>query len=291
MQPFVADVAFKCPVCNGLSHNVIHLPPPQWDLVTNLSQIGGETEAELICSNCNSRFTATATYSGLDALVSLTDFPQTSVQTGAAGYLMSFDGDFWVSAEASVNPHQIFVDSYHQTGDILAEHGGPDGTDLVNRMVFVQQFGALEAYLGDTLVNHVLSDTKAIARLIGEDQTLRGKAFGLAELLDAPDIVHREVKSYLKSVLYHRLDQVTSLYRVALDINIWPSSVVRSKLFRAVAFRHDCVHRNGYTLEGAKLDIFTKDWVEEIADATKAVVDFIEGNFAPRALTQQKRSL
>lgn len=35
-----------------------------------------------------------------------------------------------------------------------------------------------------------------------------------------------------------------------------------SNLPIAVAYRHDCVHRNGYTVDGNKLEIFTKKYLE-----------------------------
>jgi hypothetical protein len=277
MQPFVVEVGFKCPACGELSQNTVHLPEPRWDGATQLSQLSGTTDVELECNHCHRTFNATAAYSGVDATVALDDFPETRVQAGAAGYVMSFDTDWWAHTEAPANPHRIFLDSYHHVGDILADHGGADGASLINRMVFVQQFGALEAYLGDTLVKQVMADTGAIRRLLRADPTLMKRSFGLADMLDEPDIVRREVKSYLKNLLYHRLDQASSLYRNVLDINIWPSPTVRAELFKAVAYRHDCVHRNGYDLEGTKLDIFTKDWVQSVADATKAVADCIEG--------------
>ncbi|WP_166678965.1 hypothetical protein [Paraburkholderia sp. BL6665CI2N2] len=277
MQPFVVEVGFKCPACGELSQNTVRLPEPRWDGATQLSHLSGATDVEPQCNHCYRTFNATAAYSGVDATVALDDFPETRVQAGAAGYLMSFDTDWWAHTEAPANPHQIFLDSYHHVGEILANHGGAVGASLINRMVFVQQFGALEAYLGDTLVKQVMADMKAIGRLVRADRALMTRSFGLADMLDEPDIVRREVKSYLKSLLYHRLDQVSSLYQNVLDINIWPSRTVRAELFKAVEYRHDCVHRNGYDLEGTKLEIFTKDWVQNVADATKAVANCIEG--------------
>ncbi|WP_143266406.1 hypothetical protein [Paraburkholderia caledonica] len=276
MQPFVVDVGFKCPGCGELSQSTVRLPDPRWDGVTQLSQVSGTTDVELKCSHCHRIFNATASYSGVDAIVALDDYPETRVQAGSAGYVMSFDSNWWAHTEAPADPYRIFLDSYQHVGDILADHGGADGANLINRMVFVQQFGALEAYLGDTLVKHVMEDMGAVRRLLRVDRTLMARSFGLADVLDEPDIVRREVKSYLKSLLYHRLDQVSSLYKNVLEINIWRSSAVRAELFKAVTYRHDCVHRNGYDLEGTKLDIFTQKWVQNVADATKAVADCIE---------------
>lgn len=48
------------------------------------------------------------------------------------------------------DPFTIFMDSYHHTGDMLADFGGNGGHHLLNRMIFSHQVTALEAYLGDT---------------------------------------------------------------------------------------------------------------------------------------------
>ena len=44
----------------------------------------------------------------------------------------------------------------------------------------------------------------------------------------------------------------------------------------AVLLRHDCVHRNGLTTDGIRLTVFTKSYVEEIAEVMRSLVDRIE---------------
>lgn len=109
---------------------------------------------------------------------------------------------------------------------------------------------------------------------------MKAKSFTLPEIVADPDLINREVKAYLKGLIYHRLDQVTRIYQIALDVDVWPSSVVKTELFKAVRYRHDCVHRNGYTPDGVQLDIFTRAWVQGIAEATRQVVDCIESRLA-----------
>jgi hypothetical protein len=279
MQQFVVDVGFQCPKCKSLNQKVAWLPEPQWSGVSQLSQIGGECQLELKCNTCTTEFEATANYSGLDARVVLDDYPETRVETSTPGYTASFDADWW-SQETPANPRSIFTDSYHHVGEILAEHGGELGTDLVNRMVFAQQIGALEAYLADTLVKSVLAKPEAVKRLLAGDPYLKAKTFTLPEIVADPDLINREVRVYLKSLIYHRLDQVTRIYQIALDVNIWPSDVTKAELFKAVRYRHDCVHRNGYTPNDVQLDIFTKAWVQGVAEATRQVVDCIESRLS-----------
>lgn len=170
MQQFVVDVGFQCPTCKTPTRCVVRLPEPEWSGASQLSQIGGERQLELKCRACTTEFDATASYSGLDARVVLDDYPETRVETSAPGYTASFDVDWW-SQETPANPRTIFTNSYHHVGEILAEHGGELGTDLVNRMVFAQQIGALEAYLGDMLVKSVVARPGALSVFSRETPT------------------------------------------------------------------------------------------------------------------------
>jgi hypothetical protein len=50
----------------------------------------------------------------------------------------------------------------------------------------------------------------------------------------------------------------------------------RSKLHKAIEYRHDCVHRNGIDRDGKRLEVFTRQYVQGIADDIKMLVDKIE---------------
>ncbi|RJL15830.1 hypothetical protein [Paracoccus siganidrum] len=182
--------------------------------------------------------------------------------------------DDWLDYEAPANPYQVFMASYHHTGDLLADHGGVRGNDLVNRMIFSQQITALEAYLGDTLLNEVLRDKGAMQRLIEKDEDLGREKFTLFEISSDPDLVERKVRTHLRKVLYHNLKKVDILYNIALGIRIFDLTSDKASIFKAALLRHDCVHRNGYDSEGNELDIFTKEFVQDTADLIKA---FVEG--------------
>ena len=45
---------------------------------------------------------------------------------------------------------------------------------------------------------------------------------------------------------------------------------------QAIRYRHDCVHRNGKDKDGIKLNVFTKEYVVEIAKVTYHLVEAIE---------------
>lgn len=184
--------------------------------------------------------------------------------------------DDWLNYETPSNPYTIFMNSYHHTGDLLADHGGAHGEFLLNRMVFSHQVTALEAYLGDTLINEVMGDAIAMQRLIVTAEELVRTKFALAEIAKSPDLVQSTVMTYLRSVLYHNLAKVDVLYKIALEFRILNLATDKSRLFNAVTLRHDCVHRNGFDKDGNELNVFTKEFVQETADLIRGFVDSIE---------------
>jgi hypothetical protein len=98
----------------------------------------------------------------------------------------------WVDLDIPDDPHSVFMDSYHQSGSILADNGGEDGSSLINRMVFAQHVTALEAYLGDTLLNAIGEKTEPMMRLLTADKELNAEKFTLADIASNPDIGERD---------------------------------------------------------------------------------------------------
>lgn len=182
----------------------------------------------------------------------------------------------WLDYDVPPNPFTVFMDSYHHTGDLMAEIGKDDGRYLVNRLIFSHQITALEAYLGDTLLNAVASDPVAMQRLIDGDDDLSKQKFTLAEIRKEPELVERKVREHLRTVLYHNLAKVDALYGIALGVRILSLTDKKAELFRAVMLRHDCVHRNGFDKDGLELSTFTREFVRETADMIRSLVENID---------------
>ncbi|MCP3468205.1 hypothetical protein [Bradyrhizobium sp. CCGUVB23] len=192
--------------------------------------------------------------------------------------------DVWADYSLPDNPFTIFMDSYHHTGDLLADYGSENGAHLVNRMIFSHQVTALEAYLSDTLTKAVLADRTAKARLMSNDAELSKERFSLAEIASDPGLVESKVREYLRSILYHNLPKVDFLYSTALGIRILGLAKDKALLFKAVMQRHDCVHRNGIDRDGQRLEVFTKRYVQDTADLIKAFVMKIENEVRSRSV-------
>lgn len=186
-----------------------------------------------------------------------------------------YDED-WVDYSAVNDPYTIFMDTYHHTGDLLADHGGNTGDHIVNRMIFAQIISAFEAYLSDTLINGVLNHDPALSKLVEVDTDLKKQKFTLSDVKADPDLVGKHVRKYLREILYHNLAKVDYLYNTAFGIKLLADKTVNDRLYAAVKYRHNCVHRNGRTSDGEKLTVFTKTYVHGIADDLEAIVKRIQ---------------
>lgn len=184
--------------------------------------------------------------------------------------------DDWLDYTVPNDPFTIFMNSYRHSSDLLADFGKNPGAFLLNRMVFSHQITAMEAYLGDTLINAVMGNATAMQRLIEKDNELVKEKFTLVEISREPALVERKVREYLRSILYHNLAKVDSLYNIALGIRILNETNDKAGLFKAITLRHDCVHRNGFDKDGNEIQDFTQQFVQSTANLIKDLVERIE---------------
>lgn len=272
----ITQARFVCPGCAGRAVCEIVVPEPSWGASDKMSELGSSDDTELTCNHCGQAFDGFVRNEAAGCFVNLVDHPAVEV---AADYAFSAapDGDsLWVDWDVPGDPFAVFMDSYYTSGVILGDHNLPVGDDLINRMIFAQQVGALEAYLGDTLVRAVLSDPSAIGRLITQDRDLAETRFSLVQFAARPDLVRETVKLHLKGVIYHNLAKVDVLYKIALGVPVLGAKDENDVLFRAVQLRHDCVHRNGFSPDGERLTVFTQAFVGETIDSLRAVVERVE---------------
>jgi hypothetical protein len=189
----------------------------------------------------------------------------------------------WFAYKPPADPYTVYMDSLYQTGDMLADHGNDDGHYLLNRMIFSHQITAMEAYLSDRLLRAVLDNSEAMNRLMAHDKELSQKKFTLAQIAADPDLVTNTVQRHLRSIVYHNLDRVDALYRIAFDVKIIDLIGDAPALFKAIKLRHDCVHRNGFDENGIKLNVFTIEFGQNVASDIMAFVGRVETEMRAKA--------
>jgi hypothetical protein len=276
MQLFQASIRFECPTCKKTADMDITVPEPDWS-AERFSDMGSEEQTEIECPHCKSEYAAYIYNHVHSSEVSFTDFPETIVVADTPYYSPPEEDDSWIDYNIPDNPYSVFEDTYQHMSDILADHGG-GGEHMINRMVFVQQVNAFEAYLADKLIKTALADEEEIARLIADDSELAKQKFSLAEIAAEANFVKLKVRSHLKSIVYHNLARVQPLYNMVFGLDLFEllGESAKEKMFAAIEYRHDCIHRNGYDKDGRKLDVFTKEYVRTIAGEMKRLIDKVE---------------
>jgi hypothetical protein len=119
--------------------------------------------------------------------------------------------------------------------------------------------------------------------LLAEHKDLSNEKFSLVEIAADPNIVDRTIRKYLRSILYHNLAKVDYLYKCALGFPIIDKIADKSTLFRAIQYRHDCVHRNGFDADGDELKIFTRELIRDTSDLVRGFVETIEAQIQSKS--------
>lgn len=274
-----SDISFICPKCEHRIEATVPVPEPNWANVECQSDIWSEDSVEVECSNCGKSFCGHLINSAMAVQVIL-DGVEGLVRSSEAYY--PNDEDIWVDSGwltegSSVNTYDYFQESISETKKLLSVHGEDNGDSLINKMIFVQSITAMEAYLGDSLIKEVMNDREAIINLLSSSNggELINKKFNLLDIYRNEDLVSDTLRDYLTNILYHNLPKVCGLYERALDIQIPLDDPVKLKLLRAIEHRHDCVHRNGFSKNGDKLDVFTREFVSETIEVLQAFVSEI----------------
>ncbi len=236
---------------------------------------------DLACPECQACFCASVVNYADAIEVKLIEHPEIVVETEPPTY--DFDVPFEEAPPS--NPWQRFMEATDQIREVLRVQGSDDGSHLVNRMVFAQYVSAFEAYLADTLIRNVERDPNAIARLVADDPKLKERRYNLARIHAEPMLVEREVRAYLRNVIYHQLDQVDKLYRKALNVEFLKAAPDQGFLKKAMTHRHDCVHRNGFDKDGVKLDVFTPAYIEDMAVTLIQLVGAVEASIVFKGVT------
>ncbi|MBH3441823.1 hypothetical protein [Pseudomonas luteola] len=295
MQQFQTEARFTCPACQTPVVINVTVPEPDWGDAEEMSDLYSDDSAVITCNVCDTDFEAYITSTWHECSIQLNDHPDVYVDCDPA-YFTPEDDD-WLNDSVPESPFHIFRETFRQLHLMLEEHNSvengyfPVENQFINRMIFAQAISAMEAYLGDSLIKYTLDRKQSLEGLINADDELKNKKFSLPQIIANDNLVGDAVKGYLKNTLYHNLSKVDFLYKAAAGIDIWGENSGKEFLNKAVSHRHDCVHRNGFTKDGDRLEIFTKAYLSETLLKVEQFVTHIESGFtsklAEEALGQQ----
>lgn len=277
---YQTDAEFVCPICTRRSVSSVAVPTPG---VFGQKSLEAEGDVEVQCMHCDVELSAYAYVGPFYCRIELTDHPATQVAANVPIYL---EDEGWEDFDPPENPYSIFADSDRQLVELLFDQGSSiDGSNLINRLVFAHYIAAMEAFLADTLLNAVEASEETFSRLI-DTADLNREKFTLSDIAKKPDLVKASVRKYIRDIQWHNLAKADALYKVVLQIDLFGILGDRKELlFRAVQQRHDCVHRNGFDVDGNRLDAFTEEYIKRVAEAVRFLVGTVEGHVSFGSVT------
>jgi hypothetical protein len=279
VQHFETAIYFRCPKCHVA--NYISVEVPQFDFnVDRTRDLTSEGPIFFECPNCEWEFDGQAVCSYAGCEVTLSGFDDLRF-TGDTPMFSPEEDDFWSGYEPPENPYEIFTETHSEMMELAEVEIRVSDPQLIFRMIFSQIIAAAEAYLADTLIRNVVGHSEATRKLLGQDRHINQEKFTLSQLADNAEFLQDTIRSYLRSILYHNIDRVRALFRFSLDIEIKTSDEDWVFLLEAIQYRHDCVHRNGYSAEGHRLTVFTREYIQQTGVVASRLVSSIEERVNP----------
>lgn len=278
MVQYESSIEFRCPICSGMVQADIVVPETYWT-GDNADERFVEDEADVGCDHCGSGFMLHIQNSDGHIAAMVYDHEEVKVHCSNAFMTMPLPPDY-DDLGIPENPAESLISTLVDVSHVLKAAAASFYTPTVNRMAFIQQFAALEAYLSDTLIGLVLNKPAVLATALTAIHDLRDTKLSLADIHADPDIVKRTVVGNLRGLMYHNLEKVGSIYHATLGFHLFPESNCRQRMFKALPIRHDCVHRNGKDKEGNERTEVNDAFVKQIDADMRAIVKHIEAEIA-----------
>lgn len=152
---------------------------------------------------------------------------------------------------------------------------------VLMRLLYANIITAVETYLSDTAKRQILARPALLRRFVENHKDFSDKKVHYRDLFRCMDDVRKEVTDRLDAIVFHNVSTAEQLYKDVFQINFsGPEKVV---LGRAVAIRHDIVHRNGKDKAGVVVTVDSL-MVDELGNAVLALVSRIDAEIRDGAM-------
>jgi hypothetical protein len=174
--------------------------------------------------------------------------------------IISQNTDFYVT----------FADSIKNIRALLNQDVGVRLNQILHRLLFVNVITTLEAYLSDAFMNTIFSNPQTLRKFVETNRDFSKRNLPLTQIYSRVDQLSGEVKEYLLGLRYHNLAKIQKMYKATLDVDFLDGA----DLYKAIAVRHDLVHRNGKRTDGSETSL-TKDKVLKLVDQVETFIKHI----------------
>lgn len=152
---------------------------------------------------------------------------------------------------------ELFEDSVFAGTEMLNVDVSAQTKRAIYVMVFAHVVAAVEGFLATTFITTTLSSSTYIQRLVESDPEFAERKLTVKEIFSKHATLKDDIGTYLKDLIFHRLDKVKPMFKAVFDIDFGDIKW----LFQAVRVRHDCVHRAGYDKDGEPIELNSQDLI------------------------------
>ncbi|MBX4938031.1 hypothetical protein [Rhizobium binae] len=285
MEFSLPSVKFVCSGCGATIHTILEEVPPYDLMADRESDAQGFVEQAVECTECDRQFRVGIrnTGAGLAAVLEDENTPVEVINDPIASPDDEWGTEAYQRENLPNDPGQIFKFATYDIDFVASEveSGGHGSIAALNRMLLVQYFSAIEAYLSDRLIRLVLDDPKSMSALVRGNKEWAAEKISVVELASNPDAFRDWVHTRLRELMYHNFVKIDQYYRSALGSTIFPDEATKKILMEFVPVRHDCVHRYGRDHDGRERTISKAD-LDKLGSALENMVAHLEGLFVRR---------
>lgn len=159
--------------------------------------------------------------------------------------------------------HAKFLSAILDIEELLNLSLDQTSQSLLNRLLYANVISSLETFLSDTFVNVISRNKNLLRRFIESNADFRYEKIQLSDVFKEYENLEKRVMKYLADMVWHNLLKAMAIYKSTLSIE-FPKN--RGFVLGAINIRHDLVHRNGYTKDGAPIDISVAQIQELISE-------------------------
>ncbi|WP_338508487.1 hypothetical protein [Pseudomonas poae] len=174
------------------------------------------------------------------------------------------------------SPISVLTQKLGRVEEILTAPAPDHIKQMITQLVHGAAIAALEAYLLEVTVWRALNNDGSLRSFVenNTDPKLGGATFKLSEIHQKMDGLKKQVFAYLQTYVWHRLDDVKTVFENSFKIK-FPNVL---ELRGDILVRHDIVHRGGKNKAGDLVAVTPED-VREVTERIKIFAKALEAEF------------
>jgi hypothetical protein len=243
---------FDCDNCgNHVASERIFVPAPNYAAERSRdSQV--EEEGHAICSQCDKQFDIDIYVSfgggngtihdlSSDALIEVNEF-----------HVPPYDEDQYSAISSNTQFFETFkseLANLNQLTQLGISNRSLEKTLL--RQMYIGIIASMETYLSDAFINTVTASDIRVRKFVETFHGFKKETVFLSRIFEERENILDRCKAAMLGVIYHNIDVASGMYRDTLDVDFGDISTMS----KAVATRHDLVHRNGKSKDGNLIEL------------------------------------